>query len=64
MRISFGLLLAFGAALAGAPRPSGTSGYAMSVEDTARPYLGAGEQPRTQRLHLLNDLGELDFENC
>ncbi len=25
-------------------------------------YLGAGEQPRTQRLHLLNDLGELDFE--
>ena len=27
-------------------------------------YLGAGEQPRTQRLHLLNDLGELDFENC
>ena len=27
-------------------------------------YLGAGEQPRTQRLHLLNDLGDLEFDTC
>jgi len=27
-------------------------------------YLGAGEQPRTQRLHLLNDLGNLEFDSC
>lgn len=45
MRTSLGLLLAFGAALAGAPRPAGGSGYAaMSVEDTARPFLEAAER--------------------
>ena len=27
-------------------------------------FVGAGEVPRTQRLHLLNDLGALDFETC
>jgi hypothetical protein len=27
-------------------------------------YLGAGEQPRSQRLHLLNDLGSLEFDSC
>ena len=54
MRTSLGLLLAFGAALAGTPRPGHTSGYAaMSVEDTARPYLGTAERDRRPALTAL-----------
>jgi hypothetical protein len=45
VRTSLGLLLALAAALAGLPRAGGTRGYAaMSVEDTARPYLNAAER--------------------
>jgi hypothetical protein len=44
LRTACGLLLLAAAALAGMPRPGGARGYAaLSVEDTARPYLGPSE---------------------
>ena len=61
LRISFGLLLALAVAVTGAPRPDGVGGYAaMSVQDTARPYLEPAERDERPALTALPVGAEID----
>jgi hypothetical protein len=61
VRTSLGLVLVFGVALAGTPHPGGISGYAaMSVEDTARPYLDAAERRERPVFRALPVGAEID----
>jgi hypothetical protein len=61
LRISFGLLLALAVAVTGGPRLDAVGGYAaMSLQDTARPYLEPAERDERPALTALPVGAEID----